>query len=110
MALEAYLEIKTPNSKVTVIGSNPTRRELILGFEDGSVQTFDHETGEIIQHCYKHRGWVTALAALPESRSFFSSGNDSTLVTYNGCAFCFIDWRNSFDFVCFLSSHWHSDG
>jgi hypothetical protein len=46
MALEYYLEIKTPNSKVTVIGSNPTKRELILGFEDGSVQTFDHETGQ----------------------------------------------------------------
>ncbi len=45
MALEYYLEIKTPYSKVTVIGSNPTRRELVLGFEDGSVQTFDHETG-----------------------------------------------------------------
>lgn len=47
MALEAYLEIKTPNSKVTVIGNNPARRELVLGFEDGSVQIFDHETGDI---------------------------------------------------------------
>ncbi|CAF0782811.1 unnamed protein product [Rotaria sp. Silwood1] len=83
MALEYYLEIKTPNSKVTVIGSNPVKRELILGFEDGSVQTFDHESGELIQHCYKHRGWVTALCALPEARAFFSSGNDSTVVTYN---------------------------
>jgi hypothetical protein len=47
MALEYYLEIKTPNSRVTVIGSNPIRRELVLGFEDGSVQTFDHETGQM---------------------------------------------------------------
>ncbi|CAF2703911.1 unnamed protein product [Rotaria sp. Silwood2] len=83
MALEYYLEIKTPNSKVTVIGSNPVKRELILGFEDGSVQTFDHESGEVLQHCYKHRGWVTALCSLPEARAFFSSGNDSTIVTYN---------------------------
>ena len=48
MAMEHYLEIKTPYSKVTVIGSNPTRRELVLGFEDGSVQTFDYETGRIL--------------------------------------------------------------
>jgi hypothetical protein len=47
MALEYYLEIKNPNSKVTVIGSNPSKREIILGFEDGSVQSYDHETGEI---------------------------------------------------------------
>ena len=47
MALERHLEIKTPYSKVTVVGSNPVRRELVLGFEDGSVQTFDPETGKI---------------------------------------------------------------
>ena len=46
MALEYSLTLKCSNSKVTVIGSNPTRRELVLGFEDGAVQTFDHETGE----------------------------------------------------------------
>ena len=46
MALEYSLTIKCSNSKVTVIGSNPIRRELILGFEDGSVQTFDHDTGQ----------------------------------------------------------------
>lgn len=46
MALEYYLEIKTPTSKVTVIGSNPMRREIVLGFEDGSVQTFE-EAGNI---------------------------------------------------------------
>lgn len=46
MALEYSLTLKCSNSKVTVIGSNPTKRELVLGFEDGSVQTFDHETGE----------------------------------------------------------------
>lgn len=45
MALEHYLDIKNLNSKVTVIGSNPGRREIILGFEDGSVQTYDPETG-----------------------------------------------------------------
>lgn len=45
MAFEAYLEIKTIKSKVTAIGSNPVRRELVLGFEDGSVDTYDHETG-----------------------------------------------------------------
>lgn len=45
MALESYLEIKNPNSRVTVIGSNPAKRELVLGFEDGSVQTYDPETG-----------------------------------------------------------------
>lgn len=105
MALEYDLTIKCPNSKVTVIGNNPTRREFILGFEDGSVQTFDHDTGdpidwsrddrcfflflfcfvgEMVAHCYKHRGWVTALCSLPEARAFFSSGNDSTIVTYNG--------------------------
>jgi hypothetical protein len=47
MALEYYLEIKNPNSKVTVIGSNHSRRELIVSFEDGSVQSYDHETSEI---------------------------------------------------------------
>ena len=45
MALESYLTLKCANSKVTVIGSNPVRRELVLGFEDGSVQTFDYESG-----------------------------------------------------------------
>ncbi|CAF5127687.1 unnamed protein product, partial [Rotaria magnacalcarata] len=84
MALESYLDIKNLNSKVTVIGSNPVRRELVFGFEDGSVQTYDPETGNMITNCYKHRGWVTALCALPEARAFFSSGNDSTVVTYNG--------------------------
>ena len=111
MALEFSLEVRCPNAKVTVIGTNPTRRELVLGFEDGSVQTYDNETGSIVtflltlylrkrifslslcpsvyagdmtKHCYKHRGWVTALCALPEARAFFSSGNDSTIVTYNG--------------------------
>ncbi|CAF5204978.1 unnamed protein product, partial [Rotaria magnacalcarata] len=44
MALESYLDIKNLNSKVTVIGSNPVRRELVFGFEDGSVQTYDPET------------------------------------------------------------------
>lgn len=38
----------------------------------------------MIQNCYKHRGWVTALCGFPEARAFFSSGNDSTVVTYNG--------------------------
>lgn len=45
MSLENYLEIRNLNSRVTVIGSNPAKRELVLGFEDGSVQTYDHETG-----------------------------------------------------------------
>jgi len=40
--------------------------------------------GDRIHHCYKHKGWVTALSSLAEARAFFSSGNDSTLVTYNG--------------------------
>ncbi|CAF3091307.1 unnamed protein product [Rotaria socialis] len=83
MALESYLDIKNLNSKVTVIGSNPVRRELVFGFEDGSVQTYDPDTGNMITNCYKHRGWVTALCAFPEARAFFSSGNDSTVVTYN---------------------------
>ena len=47
MALEHYLELKNLNSKVTVIGSNPAKRELVLGFEDGSVQTYDPETGQL---------------------------------------------------------------
>jgi hypothetical protein len=47
MALESYLKIKNLNSKVTVIGSNPAKRELVLGFEDGSVQTYDHETSKM---------------------------------------------------------------
>ncbi|UJR37707.1 hypothetical protein I4U23_030402 [Adineta vaga] len=84
MALEAYLDIKSIKSKVTAIGSNPVRREVVLGFEDGSVETFDHETGERIHHCYKHKGWVTALSSLAAARVFFSAGNDSTIVTYNG--------------------------
>ncbi|CAF0968850.1 unnamed protein product [Adineta ricciae] len=84
MALEAYLDIRNIKSKVTAIGSIPSRRELVLGFEDGSVDTYNHETGERIQHCYKHKGWVTALSSLPSSRIFFSAGNDSTIVTYYG--------------------------
>lgn len=101
MALEAYLDIRNIKSKVTAIGSNPLRRELVLGFEDGSVETYDHETGkalklkiilletnsssgERIHHCYKHKGWVTALSSLASARVFFSAGNDSTIVTYYG--------------------------
>lgn len=38
----------------------------------------------MIANCYKHKGWVTALSVLPEGKAFFSSGNDSTIVTYNG--------------------------
>ena len=45
MAFESYLECKEIKSKVTAIGVNPVRRELVLGFEDGSVNTYDHETG-----------------------------------------------------------------
>lgn len=52
MALEHYLEIRNLNSRVTVIGSNPAKRELVLGFEDGSVQTYDHETGWWISICF----------------------------------------------------------
>ena len=46
MALEAYLDIRNIKSKVTAIGNIPSRRELVLGFEDGSVDTYDHETGK----------------------------------------------------------------
>jgi hypothetical protein len=47
MALEYTLTLKSLNSKVTVIGSNPAKRELVLGFEDGYVQTYDYDTGII---------------------------------------------------------------
>ncbi|CAF0729498.1 unnamed protein product [Adineta steineri] len=83
MALENRLNNIPTKSKVTAIGSNPMRRELILGFEDGNVCTYDHETGKRIHDCYKHKGWVTALSSLPAAKVFFSAGNDSTLITYN---------------------------
>ncbi|RDD41749.1 F-box/WD repeat-containing protein pof1 [Trichoplax sp. H2] len=83
MSMERQFFIKdSHNKQITAIGYHPARRVYIIGFEDGLTKTMEVDTGQVISSTQLHSGWITDYFYWAESKLFFSSSNDGTIIAW----------------------------
>ncbi|KAH9505160.1 hypothetical protein Btru_058857 [Bulinus truncatus] len=83
MAMEKqYVVRDTHTRSITAVGYNPTRREIVLGFEDGVVKSWEAESGKLVQTYYEHRGWITDFLFWNDTKLLLSSANDAYIVIW----------------------------
>ncbi|CAG5133976.1 unnamed protein product, partial [Candidula unifasciata] len=84
MAMEKqYVVRDTHTRSITAVGYNPVRREILLGFEDGVIKSWEAESGRLIQTFYEHKGWVTDFIFWTDAKVMFSSANDAQIVAWS---------------------------
>jgi WD40 repeat protein len=77
MSMEKEYVIHDAHTRqITALGCNPSRRELYIGFDDGTVKSVEADTGALVQTYTEHRGWITAFVHWPIGRLLFCSSND----------------------------------
>ncbi|XP_071959328.1 uncharacterized protein [Antedon mediterranea] len=83
MAMEKQAVItETHHRQVTAIGFHPVRREILAGFEDGVIKTFEAEGSKLVHMSWEHQGWITAFLYWTEGKVMFSSSNDGYIVAW----------------------------
>ncbi|XP_022092949.1 uncharacterized protein LOC110980503 [Acanthaster planci] len=83
MAMEKQAVIKeTHHRSVTAIGYHPMRREILAGFEDGVIKTWEAEGSKLVLTTYEHQGWVTDFLYWHDGKVMFSSSNDGMIVAW----------------------------
>ncbi|KAK7116215.1 uncharacterized WD repeat-containing protein alr3466-like [Littorina saxatilis] len=83
MAMERqYMIRETHTRPLTAVGYNPTRREILVGCEDGVVKAFEAESGKLISVFYEHKGWVTDFMYWSDTKVLISSANDGDLIAW----------------------------
>ncbi|XP_014787271.1 uncharacterized WD repeat-containing protein all2124 [Octopus bimaculoides] len=87
MAMEKHLVVKDVHTRcVTALGYNPTRREIVIGCQDGTVRCWDVESGKLSQAYREHIGWVTDFLYWSEMKLFLSSSSDGFIILWSsGC-------------------------
>ncbi|XP_075265981.1 uncharacterized protein LOC142358464 isoform X2 [Convolutriloba macropyga] len=83
MSMQYMYTVRDTHSRpVTAFGKNPHRREILLGFEDGVIKTYDCETGFLVQTTNEHEGFITDFAYWWSPKFLFSTSNDGTFIVW----------------------------
>uniref|UniRef100_A0A1I8HC49 WD_REPEATS_REGION domain-containing protein n=1 Tax=Macrostomum lignano TaxID=282301 RepID=A0A1I8HC49_9PLAT len=81
----AYTIKDTHSRNITAIGFNPARREVVLGFEDGTLKVWEADPCKFVQHLSPgHQGWVTSIVYWPEIKTFITAGQDGVIMFWSG--------------------------
>ncbi|XP_071806782.1 uncharacterized protein [Asterias amurensis] len=84
MAMEKQAVIKdTHHRSVTAVGYHPMRREILAGFEDGVIKTWEAEGSKLVLTTYEHQGWVTDFLYWHDGKVMFSSSNDGLIIAWS---------------------------
>ncbi|XP_063713940.1 uncharacterized protein LOC134841831 [Symsagittifera roscoffensis] len=83
MSMQYMYTVRDTHSRpITAFGRNPHRREILLGFEDGVIKTYDCESGFLVQKTHQHEGFITDFAYWWSPKFLFSCSNDGSLVVW----------------------------
>ncbi|KAL5004688.1 hypothetical protein ScPMuIL_018144 [Solemya velum] len=84
MAMEKqYVVRDTHTRSITALGYNPGRREILTGFEDGAIKTWEAEGGKLVQTANEHKGWVTDFLYWSEPKLMLSAANDGLIMAWS---------------------------
>jgi len=86
MAMERLPVIKDTHAKnVTALAYNPARHELLAGFEDGVIKSWDYSSGEpgkAVRTFHEHGGWITCFLFWSDAKLMLSASNDGYLMAW----------------------------
>lgn len=68
--------------QVTAIAFHPVRREIVAGFEDGSMKWWEQDSGKLMMTTREHTGWVTDFIFIHQRKYFFSCSHDGFVVVW----------------------------
>lgn len=74
-----YITHDTHPRSITALGCSPARREIFIGFEDGTVKSIEVDTGSLVQCYSEHKGWITQFLYWPKTKLLLCSSNDSVI-------------------------------
>ncbi|KAI8789007.1 vegetative incompatibility protein HET-E-1 [Biomphalaria glabrata] len=80
--VKQYAVRDTHTRSITAIGYNPTRREIVLGFEDGVIKSWEAESGKLVQTFNEHKGWITDFLFWNDTKLLLSSANDAHIIVW----------------------------
>ncbi|XP_071842800.1 uncharacterized protein [Apostichopus japonicus] len=84
MAMEKHFVMRETHHKpITVLGYHPLRREILAGFEDGHIKSWDSETYKLVLTTHEHEGWVTDFLFWQEGKVMLSSSNDGSVIAWS---------------------------
>lgn len=69
-------------SNITAIGFNPVRREVVAGFEDGTMKFWESDKGKFVASMRPHKGWVTDLLFVQRKKILFSCSQDGCIIVW----------------------------
>jgi len=69
-------------NNITAIGFNPVRREVVAGFEDGSMKFWEADKGKFVASMRPHKGWVTDLLFVQRKKILFSCSQDGSIIVW----------------------------
>lgn len=78
-----YTLRETHNRNITALGYSPVRRELMAGFEDGFIRTWEADTGKPVAQYWEHSGWVTDFTYWTATKYMLSSANDGIILVWS---------------------------
>lgn len=83
MAMEKRMVLKEIHKcTCSAIGFHPVRRELVAGFEDGSMKWWDQEGGKLMLYSTEHTGWVTDFIFIQKKKLFLSCAHDGIIIVW----------------------------
>ena len=84
MAMQRNHVIKdTHNKQITAIGYSPMKHEIVAGFEDGTIKTWEctgDNIGKLSRVSHEHTGIVNCFLYWNEAKVLISAGNDGQLI------------------------------
>jgi len=69
-------------NNITAIGFNPARREVVAGFEDGTMRFWEADKGKFVKSLRPHKGWVTDLLFVQRKNLLFSCSQDGSIIVW----------------------------
>ena len=78
-----------------------THRDVVAGYEDGTIKFFDPETGSLKSSDKAHTGIIWCFLFKPDSKKLFVGSNDSCMsVWYNERVIDFINFNSPIFSLC----------
>ncbi|XP_065883629.1 lissencephaly-1 homolog [Dysidea avara] len=96
--MEKRFIIRDIKSKpITALLYHALRREIITGYEDGALKSWEADSGHNITVLPStHKGWITQLVFWNEGKVMFSSSVDGTIILWvpNGTPYSTLETRH----------------